>query len=412
MHLDNGITARREIKTPQIKLAEIGERATSGIRSPLEFFSRCLILIEHTFVSYDWGVTASVHPIDSDDDFPVDADIPIRSPLVGGPLALFPRPSECWSKQNLAPFARFLRETAQMITRVAVDAAYGRIRKHVRRTPVMDFDGVTLKLELFQHSGSFKARGSFNSALAQGVPNAGLIAASGGNHGIAVAHVARELGVRAEIYVPATSSPVKIARIRALGADVHVGGDLYADAQAACDRRIAESGALAIHPFDEPLTVAGQGTIGIELEQQIEGLDTVVVATGGGGLAAGIAAALPDVKIVCVEPRRCCCLHEALAAGEPVAVEIDSIAADSLGARQIGAVPWTVLRDRANSVLVDDEAIVAARQSLWDQAQIVAEHGGATAYAAIQSGAYSPADGEKVAVVICGANTDPADLVG
>lgn len=304
-----------------------------------------------------------------------------------------------------------LRETAAMITRVAVDAAYGRIRARVRCTPVMEFDGVTLKLELFQHSGSFKVRGSFNSVLAQGVPEAGLIAASGGNHGIAVAHIARELGARAEVYVPSTSSAVKVARIRSLGADVHVAGEFYADAQAACDARIEESGALNIHPYDAPLTVAGQGTVGIELEQQIEDLDTVVVATGGGGLGAGIAAALPDVKIVCVEPTNSSCLRAALDAGGPVKVEIDSIAADSLGGPQIGAIPWEVLRERATSVLVDDAAIVAARQHLWDRVQLVTEHGGATAYAAILSRAWQPAQGERVAVVVCGANTDPSDLV-
>jgi len=298
-----------------------------------------------------------------------------------------------------------------MISRVAVDAAYGRIRGRVRRTPVMEFGDVTLKLELFQHGGSFKARGSFNSALAQGVPEAGLIAASGGNHGVAVAHVARELGVRAEVHVPTTSAPVKIARIRALGADVRVAGERYADAQAACDARIEESGALAIHPFDAPLTVSGQGTVGIELAQQIEDLDTVVIATGGGGLAAGIAAALPDVRIVCVEPENCSCLHAALAAGEPVDVEIDSIAADSLGARKIGAIPWAVLKDRAESVLVPDSAITEARQALWDQAQLVTELGGATAYSALLSGLWRPSSGERVAVVVCGANTDPTDLI-
>jgi len=275
----------------------------------------------------------------------------------------------------------------------------------------MEFDGITLKLELLQHGGSFKARGGFNSALAQGVPDAGLIAASGGNHGIAVAYVAAELGVHAEIHVPTTSSPVKIARIRALGAEVRLAGDLYADAQAACDARIAESGALAIHPFDAPLTVAGQGTLGIELEQQLEDVDTVMVAVGGGGLAAGIAAALPEARIVCVEPQRCCCLHAALVAGRPVPVEIDSIAADSLGARQLGDVPWSVLQDRVESVLVSDDAIVEARQALWDRAQLVAELGGATAYAALLSGAWRRAADERVVVVVCGANTDPADLV-
>jgi threonine dehydratase len=298
-----------------------------------------------------------------------------------------------------------------MISRVAVDAAHGRIAGRVRRTPVMEFDGITLKLELLQHGGSFKVRGGFNSALAQGVPEAGLIAASGGNHGIAVAYIARELGVRAEIHVPTTSSPMKIARIRALGADVRVAGERYADAQAACDARIGESGALAIHPFDAPLTVAGQGTLGIELEQQVEDVDTVVVAVGGGGLAAGIAAALPETRIVCVEPEGSRCLHEALVAGCPMPVEIDSIAADSLGAREVGMVPWSVLQGRVESVLVPDVAIIAARQALWDRAQLVAEPGGATAYAALLSGAWRPAAGEQVVVVVCGANTDPADLV-
>jgi len=298
-----------------------------------------------------------------------------------------------------------------MITRVAVDAAHGRIAGRVRRTPVMDLDGIALKLELFQHGGSFKARGSFNSALAQGVPDAGLIAASGGNHGIAVAHVARELGVRAEIFVPTSSAAVKVARLRVLGADVRVTGAHYADAQAACDARMTESGALAIHPYDAPLTVAGQGTVGIELEQQIEGIDTVVVAVGGGGLAAGIAAALPHVRIVAVEPAHCACLRAAVDAGGPVPVEIDSIAADSLGARQLGEIPWSVLRDRVESVVVPDEAIVAARRALWHNAQIVTEHGGAAAYAAVHSGAWTAPVGARVAVVVCGANTDPADLV-
>lgn len=298
-----------------------------------------------------------------------------------------------------------------MITRIAVDAAHGRIRPHVRETPVMAYEGLVLKLELFQHGGSFKVRGSFNSALAQGVPDAGLIAASGGNHGIAVAHVARQLGVRAEIYVPTSSAPAKIARIRALDAEVHVTGDLYADAQAACDARIEESGALAIHPFDAPLTVAGQGTVGIEIGRQVPDVDTIVIATGGGGLAAGVAAALPDVEIVCVEPRGSDALNAAIAAGTPTPVEVDSVAADALGARQLGAVPWAVLEGRVTSVLVDDDAIGAARQELWDHAQIAAEHGGATALAAIRSQAWVPPPDSTTVVIVCGGNTDPADLV-
>lgn len=269
---------------------------------------------------------------------------------------------------------------------------------------------VVLKLEQLQHAGSFKTRGSFNSALAQGVPEAGLIAASGGNHGAAVAYVARELGVRAEIYVPETSSPVKVDRIRSFGAEVIVGGARYADAQAACDRRVDASGALAIHPFDAPLTAAGQGTVGLEILDQVPDVDTVVVAVGGGGLAGGVAAALPDCRIVGVEPHGAAGLHAALAAGKPVDVEIDSIAADSLGAKRVGSVGFAVLRDRVESVVIPDAAIVQARQDLWDRAQIVAELGGAAAYAALLSGAWTPTEGERTVVVVCGANTDPTDL--
>lgn len=275
----------------------------------------------------------------------------------------------------------------------------------------MDFEGLTLKLELFQHAGSFKARGSFNNALIDAIPDAGLIAASGGNHGIAVAHVARDLGVPAEIFVPGVSAAVKVDRIRARGATVHVVGELYDDAQAACDLRAAESGARSIHPYDSPVTVAGQATMGRELVDQCPEIDTVLVAVGGGGLAAGLAASLPsEVKIVCVEPERSRCLHEAMRHGAPVVVEVAGVAADSLGAKQVGAVPWELLQGRAQSVLVTDEAIVVARQKLWAEAGVLAEHGGATALAAVTSGAYSPADDERVAVVVCGSNTDPSDL--
>lgn len=298
-----------------------------------------------------------------------------------------------------------------MITRVAVDAAYGRIRSRVRRTPVMDHGDIVLKLELFQHSGSFKARGSFNSALAQGVSEAGLIAVSGGNHGIAVAHVANDLGVRAEIFVPSYAAPSKVHRIRRLGAEVDTSHDLFTDAVAACAARAEETGALLIHPFDAPLTVAGQGTVGLEIEQQVPDVDTIVVAVGGGGLAAGIAAALPDVRIVCVEPAGAASLHDALAVGGPTPITIDSVAADSLGAPQLGAIAWDVLRDRAESVLVSDDDIVAARRHLWQDLQLVTEHGGATAYAALLCGAWSPSEGSRTVVVVCGANTDPTDLV-
>ncbi len=303
---------------------------------------------------------------------------------------------------------------------INVDDAMGRLEGRIRRTPVMrsgpDSFGIghdlVLKLESLQHSGSFKVRGSFNNALASGVPSAGLIAASGGNHGIAVAYVARALGVEAEVFVPGVSSSVKIDRIRALGATVHVVGDLYDDAQAACDHRADESGALNIHPYNAPLTVAGQATVGVELMDQADGIETVVVAVGGGGLAAGLAAALPhDVRLVCVEPETSRCLWAALEAGEPVQVDVAGVAADSLGARRIGRLPWELLGDRAESVVVSDAAIIEARRRLWNEVQVVAEHGGATALAALTSGAYVPGPDERVAVVVCGSNTDPGDLL-
>lgn len=300
-------------------------------------------------------------------------------------------------------------------TAADVAAAMGRIRDHVRRTPVLALDAaddaVVLKLECLQHSGSFKVRGGFNSALAQGVPEAGLIAASGGNHGVAVAHVAHALGVRAEIYVPRVATPVKVDRIRRLGAEVHVVGDDYADAQSACDARIAESGALAIHPYDAPLTVAGQGTVGLEIADQVPDVTSVVVAVGGGGLAAGVALALPHVRVVAVETEQTAGLHASIAAGRRTEVDVGGVAADSLGARRIGAIPWEVLRDRVESVVVTDADVMAARQDLWDRAQLVTEPGGAAAHAALLGGAWRPGAGERTVVVACGANTDPGDLV-
>ena len=297
--------------------------------------------------------------------------------------------------------------------------AHDRIRHHVRRTPVL-WPGagsfgvrqpLALKLELLQHSGSFKVRGAFNSALAAGETLTGLLAASGGNHGLAVAHVARELGVQAEIFVPGVSSPVKRDRIAALGATVHVVGDVYADAQRACDERAASSDALLVHPYDAPHTVAGQATLGVELGEQVDGLDTVLVALGGGGLASGIAAALPaGVDIVVVEPETSCCFRAALDAGAPVDVPVSGVAADSLGGSRLGALAWSLLAERAGSVTVPDEAILDARQRLWSETRIASETGGATALAALVSEAYSPGPGEVVAVVVCGGNTDPSDL--
>lgn len=302
----------------------------------------------------------------------------------------------------------------------AIGTAHERIRDRVRRTPILTIGAgelgltasATLKLELLQHSGSFKVRGAFNSALASGSAEPGLLAASGGNHGLAVAYVARELGVPAEIFVPGVSSPLKRDRISALGATVHVIGELYDDAQSACDERAASSDALYIHPFNQPHTVAGQATVGVEIIEQAPDVQTVLVALGGGGLASGIAAALPrSVRVVTVEPDGSRCFRAAVEAGRPVEVPVSGVAADSLGAREVGSLAWSILAGRAESLTVTDDAIMAARRQLWADARIVAEPGGATALAALTSGAYSPAGGERVVVVVCGGNTDPSDLI-
>jgi threonine dehydratase len=302
-----------------------------------------------------------------------------------------------------------------------VDAAAERITGHVRRTPVLTMEpgayglagGCVLKLELLQHAGSFKPRGAFNRVLAADVPDAGLVAASGGNHGVAVAHVARALGYRAEIFVPATSPAAKVDRIRALDANVSVGGDIYDDAQAAATARAFDTGALLVHPYDHPLVVAGQGTMARELDEQAPGIDTVLVAVGGGGLIAGVCAWFGDrVKIVSVEPETIPAMSEARRAGRPVEVAVSGIAADSLGAKAIGAVPFACAAPFVDaSVLVSDGAIRAAQRELWATVQLMAEPGGAAALAAVISSAYRPAAGERVAVVVCGSNVDPATVV-
>ena len=310
--------------------------------------------------------------------------------------------------------------THKLPTAADIATAVERCRSRLRRTPLVATtpgdlgieSSVSLKLELLQHAGSFKARGSLNSALGAEIPASGLIAASGGNHGIAVARTARVLGVPAEIFVPGVSAPAKVARLRAQGATVHIVGELYDDAQAACDERAAQTGALNIHPYDAPLTVAGQGTLGVELGEQAPELDTVIVAVGGGGLAAGIRLALPHVKLVTVETEACNALHAAGLAGAPVVVSPGGVAADALGAKRIGALPWAVLADASGAVLVDDAATMAARRALWDEMQLAVEPAAATAVAAVRSGAYTPAPGERVAIIVCGGNVDPSDLVG
>jgi threonine dehydratase len=272
-----------------------------------------------------------------------------------------------------------------------------------------------LKLELLQHAGSFKPRGAFNFALSHrnSIPAAGLCAASGGNHGQAVAYVARHLGVPATVFVPEVSAPVKRARIANWGAEVRVEGAQYDDAQAACWAWAERSGALVIHPYDATEVIAGQGTLGRELDQDAGGLDTVLVATGGGGLTAGVAAwfAGSGTRVVSVEPEQSCCLAAALRAGDRVTVTVAGRAADSLGARQIGALALAIARDHvSDAVTVPEDAIAAAQRALWSECRLATEPGGATALAALLCRAYVPAEAERVAVVVCGGNVDLASL--
>lgn len=302
-----------------------------------------------------------------------------------------------------------------MIARSDIQKAAARIAGHVRVTPVIEAaGGVPLKLELLQHTGSFKPRGAFNSALAATIPPAGLIAASGGNHGIAVAHVAAELGTRAEIFVPEVCAEAKIRRLRVYGAEVTVVGAIYNDALRAAQERAAESGALQIHAYQSAEAVAGQGTVASEFEAQVGGYDTVLVAVGGGGLIAGFAAWHGSaVNIIGVEPETSRCWNAALAAGEPVEVGVSGIASDSLGASMVGDLAFAhLIASGAGSVLVSDQQIRSAQQELWNEFHLVSEPGGATAAAALFSGVYVPEPGERVAVLVCGSNTDgPPGLI-
>ena len=301
------------------------------------------------------------------------------------------------------------------ITRAEIEAAHARIAPRIRRTPVWTLPGafghqgpVSLKLEFLQHAGSFKTRGAFNTLLSRPVPAAGVAAASGGNHGAAVAYAARELGVRARIFVPEISSPAKVAVIRSHGAEVVIGGARYADAQAACDLHVAETGALRIHPFDAESTIAGQGTVGLEWEQDGPALDTVLVAVGGGGLISGIGSWWAGrVRVVGVEPEGSRALHAALEAAGPVDVGVDSVAADSLGARNTGDLVYSICRGAVDHVaLVADRAIRDAQALLWRDYRLATEPGGAAALAALISGAYKPRSGERVGVLLCGANVE------
>ena len=313
------------------------------------------------------------------------------------------------------------------ITPDDITQAAARIAPHVRHTPLWKLPSsalglpagapafeVWVKLEHLQCSGTFKARGMFNRLLSNTIPAAGVIAASGGNAGIATALAAQSLGVPAEIFVPAISPLAKRERLAALGACVVVGGDAYVDALAACEARQRESGALMTHAYDQIEVVAGAGTLAREIELEAGLPDAVLVSVGGGGLIGGIAAWFASrSRVIGLEPELAPTLHSARAAGEPVDVAVSGIAADSLGARRLGAIAWEIARRHvADSVLLGDDAIRAAQRFMWREFKLAVEPAAALPLAALQSGAVRPAAGERVCLIVCGANVDPAALAG
>jgi threonine dehydratase len=309
-----------------------------------------------------------------------------------------------------------MSDESEPVNRTEIIRYEALIRPYVRRTPVIEIDGaefgveskkLLLKLELFQHSGSFKARGAFANLLTRKIPANGVVAASGGNHGAAVAYAAMKLNVPARIFVPVISSPAKLQRIRGYGAELVVEGDRYADALAASEDWARQSGALRVHAFDQDETMLGQGTIGIELDQQAPDIDTLLVSVGGGGLIAGVAAWYAGrIKVIGVEPLASPTLTKALEAGHPVDAEAGGVAADSLAPRRVGDRVFPVAKKYVHgTVLVTEDAILKAQQLLWDAVRIVAEPGGVAAFSALCSGAYQPIAGERVAVIISGGNT-------
>lgn len=303
------------------------------------------------------------------------------------------------------------------VDKPGIEAVHEVIRPHIRRTPTVQAAGgdfglrpcaLTLKLEQLQHAGSFKTRGAFANLLGREIPAEGVVAASGGNHGAAVAYASQRLGVRAKIFVPGVASRAKIARIRACGADLVIVGSRYADALAASEEWAKETGALPVHAFDQLETILGQGTLAAELSAQAPDLDTVLVAVGGGSLIGGIAGWYgSSVRIVGVEPELAPTLTQALIAGRPVDAPAGGVAADALAPRRVGELMFPIAQRFVSSVvLVSDAAIVAAQLSLWDGMRIVAEPAGAAAFAALLSGTYIPAPDERIAVVISGGNSD------
>jgi threonine dehydratase len=315
---------------------------------------------------------------------------------------------------------------AGRVDAAGIEATERRIRAHIRRTPVVEACGadfglpdftLVFKLELCQHTGSFKPRGAFANLVGRELPASGVVAASGGNHGVAVAYAASKLAVPARIFVPAVASPSKLEKIRACGAELTIVGERYADALAASELWARESGALPVHAYDQPGTLLGQGTLGLELEQQAAGLDTLLVAVGGGGLIGGVASWFADriehesLRLVGVEPETAPTLTAALRAGHPVDAPAGGIAADSLAPRRVGELMFPIARRLVSDVLlVSDASIRAAQQALWSTLRIAPEPGGAAAFAALTSGRYVPASGERVGVVVCGGNTSAVDF--
>src|SRR5712671_4278760 len=302
------------------------------------------------------------------------------------------------------------------ISRDQIAAVEKIIRPHIRRTPILELPGadfrldsisLIFKLEFLQHAGSFKARGAFTNLLTRDVPKAGVIAASGGNHGVAVAYAAGKLGIPAKVFVPTVASADKIDRIRRSGADLVIAGDRYADALAASEAWLAQSGAMPIHAFDQMETLLGQGTVGLELEQQCPRLETLLVSVGGGGLIGGIASWYGSkIKLIGVEPEAAPTLSNALAAGHPVDSPAGGIAADSLAPKRVGELMFTLAQSFVEKViLVNDHEIAQAQEALWSVLRVVTEPGGATAFAALLSRRYQPKPGERVGILLCGANT-------
>lgn len=308
-----------------------------------------------------------------------------------------------------------------LISRERIQETENVIRPHIRRTPILEVDGaefgldsikIIFKLELFQHSGSFKARGAFTNILTREVPSAGVVAASGGNHGAAVAFAAMKLRKPATIFVPSVASPNKLDRIRGYGAELVIAGDRYAESLEASEAWTTQSGALPIHAYEGTETLLGQGTLGLELEQQEPKLDSLLVAVGGGGLIGGVAAWYEDrLKIVAVEPFAAPTLERALNAGRPVDAPAGGIAADSLAPRQVGQQMFPIAQKYVRQVvLVSDEEILEAQKRLWESVRVVAEPGGAAAFAGLLSGRYKTEPGERIGVIVCGGNTDKVSL--